>query len=100
MSNSLASRARIGMYLEINEWLHLAYADQRDGRGSQHWWRLFFDDSLREVVERATNNTAITVGTKRPQESARHSTQGMPQLCWSGMYFRSKAELKIAQVDS
>ena len=88
------------MYLEINEWMHLAYADQRDGRGSQHWWRLFFDDSLREVVERATNNTAITVGTKRPQESARHSPQGMPQLCWSGMYIRSKAELKIAQVDS
>ncbi|MEL6555355.1 MAG: hypothetical protein AAFQ63_18125 [Cyanobacteria bacterium J06621_11] len=32
LSASLASRARIGMYLEINEKLHLAYADQRDGR--------------------------------------------------------------------
>lgn len=95
---SLASRARIGMYLEISEKLHLAYADQRDGRGSQHWWRLFFDDSLREVVERAANSTAIAIGTKQRREEARHASQGAPQICWSGMYFRSKAELKIAQV--
>jgi len=44
LQSSLASRARIGMYLELNDRLHLAYADQRDGRGSQHWWQLFFDD--------------------------------------------------------
>lgn len=95
---SLASRTRIGMYLEINEHLHLAYADQRNGRGSQHWWRLFFDDSRREVVGRAFNATAIAVGTKRRQEEARHTNQGAPSICWSGMYFRSKAELRIAQV--
>ncbi len=59
LSASLASRARIGMYLEINEKLHLAYADQRDGRGSQHWWRLFFDDSIREVLEQAASSTAL-----------------------------------------
>ena len=98
LTASLASRARIGMYLELNEKLHLAYADQRDGRGSQHWWRLFFDDSMREVVERAANATAIAIGTKQRQEEARHASQGTPQLCWSGMYFRSKAELMIAQV--
>lgn len=98
LSNSLASRARIGMYLELNEKLHLAYADQRDGRGSQHWWRLFFDDSLREAVERAANSTALAIGTKQRQESARHTSQGTPQICWGGMYFRSKAELSIAKV--
>ena len=99
LSASLASRARIGMYLEINEKLHLAYADQRDGRGSQHWWRLFFDDSLREVVERAASSTATASGTsQQQQEQVRHSRQGAPFLCWSGMYFRSKAELKIAQL--
>lgn len=97
LNASLASRARIGMYLEINEKLHLAYADQRDGRGSQHWWRLFFDDSLRETVERAANATALAVGTQRRQEEGRHTNQGAPSLCWSGMYFRSKAELAVAQ---
>lgn len=85
------------MYLELNDRLHLAYADQRNGRGSQHWWRLFFDDLLREAVERAANSTAIAVGTKQRREDARHTNQGAPSICWSGMYFRSKAELRIAQ---
>ena len=98
LSASLASRARIGMYLELSEKLHLAYADQRDGRGSQHWWRLFFDDSQRAAVERAANSTALAVGTRQPQESTRQAGQGAPSICWSGMYFRSNAELKIAQV--
>lgn len=97
LSASLASRARIGMYLELNEKLHLAYADQRDGRGSQHWWRLFFDDSLREVVERVANSTALAIGTRQQQESTRQAGQGAPSLCWSGMYFRSRAELMIAK---
>ncbi|EDX82489.1 hypothetical protein S7335_1193 [Synechococcus sp. PCC 7335] len=97
LNASLASRTRLGLYLEINEKLHLAYADQRDGRGSQHWWRLFFDDSLREIVERAANAKALAVGTQSRQEEARHTNQGVPSLCWSGMYFRSKAELAIAK---
>jgi hypothetical protein len=97
LSASLANRARIGMYLELNDKLHLAYADQRDGRGSQHWWRLFFDDSMREAVERAANSTALAVGTQQKREDARHARQGAPSLCWSGMYFRSQAELLIAQ---
>ena len=94
---SLASRARIGMYLELNEKLHLAYADQRDGRGSQHWWRLFFDDSMRAIVEQAANSTALAVGTNQPQEEVRNSRQGAPSMCWNGMYFRSKAEIAIAK---
>lgn len=97
LSASLASRARLGMYLEINEKLHLAYADQRDGRGSQHWWRLFFDDALREAVERATNSTAFAVGTQQQREEVRHASQRAPSLGWSGMYFRSRAEVMIAK---
>lgn len=94
---SLASRTRLGMYIELNDNLHLAYADQRDGRGSQHWWRLFFDDSIRETVERAANSTAIAAGTQQRREETRQPSQSRPSLCWSGMYFRSKAELCIAQ---
>ena len=98
LSSSLASRARIGMYLELNPKLHLAYADQRDGRGSQHWWRLFFDDSLRETLERVASATALAVGTKQRQEETRRAYPSTPPICWSGMYFRSNAELAIAKV--
>lgn len=98
LSASLASRARIGMYLEVNANLHLAYADQRDGRGSQHWWRLFFDDSNREVVERAASSTALAVGTQQPREEVRRGRQGAPAMCWNGMYFRSNAEIAVAKV--
>ncbi|MGC1306612.1 MAG: hypothetical protein WA885_05235 [Phormidesmis sp.] len=58
----------------------------------------FFDDSLRELVERAASSTALAIGTKQRQEDARHTSQGTPPICWSGMYFRSNAELMIAKV--
>jgi len=40
----LYPKTRPGFYMEIKPNLHLAYADQRDGHGTQHWWRLFFDE--------------------------------------------------------
>lgn len=44
----LYARTRPGFYIELSSNLHLAYADQRDGHGSQHWWRLFFDEHYRK----------------------------------------------------
>ncbi|MFM7881953.1 MAG: hypothetical protein ACKO8H_08955 [Microcystis panniformis] len=53
----LYPKTRPGFYRSIKPNLHLAYADQRDGHGTQlavslpnlHWWRLFFDqDWLRK----------------------------------------------------
>ena len=40
LNGFLYSRTRPGFYIELNEALHLAYADQRDGHGKPHWWRL------------------------------------------------------------
>lgn len=36
VENWLANRQRTGFYFEISEHLHFGYADQRDGRGTQH----------------------------------------------------------------
>lgn len=38
------------MYLELKPKFHLAYADQREGHGTQHYFRVFFDDSLKEKI--------------------------------------------------
>ena len=92
----LYSRTRPGFYLELDNHLHLAYADQRDGHGSQHWWRLFFDDQYREQIENATKSSALTVGTKVP-ESNRSSAGHNAYKEWGGMYFRSSAEIAIAE---
>ena len=48
--------------MELDNHLHLAYADQRDGHRTQHWWRLFFDEQSREQKETATKNSSLTVG--------------------------------------
>lgn len=57
------TRTRPGFYLEINEHLHIAYADQRDGHGTPHWWRLFFDNDSKPQVEQFTHGTALIVGS-------------------------------------
>ena len=91
----LYSRTRPGFYMELDNHLHLAYADQRDGHGSQHWWRLFFDEKFREKIETATKSSALTVGNKAPQ-SDRSSTHNAYKE-WGGMYFRSQPEIAIAE---
>lgn len=93
----LFSRTRPGFYMELNEHLHLAYADQRDGHGSQHWWRLFFDKNYQEQIENATKVTALTVGKKVPESNDNSAPGHNAYKEWGGMYFRSKAEIAIAE---
>ncbi|MFM6073904.1 MAG: hypothetical protein ACKPB9_20335, partial [Dolichospermum sp.] len=50
ISDWLSIRNRPGFYKELSTNLHLAYADQRDGHGSQHWWKLFFNDDYKASV--------------------------------------------------
>ena len=52
-----------GFYFEFSTGLHLAYADQRDGHGTQHYWRLFFGDELKEKIENISKQVAIVVAT-------------------------------------
>ncbi len=101
INSYLYTRTRPGFYLEMNEHLHLAYADQRDGHGTSHWWRLFFDNNFRPQVERFTHGTALTVGSKQAA-STDNSTFGNQSAAnaykeWGGMYFRSQTEIKIAE---
>jgi Protein of unknown function (DUF559) len=93
----LYSRTRPGLYLELNEHLHLAYADQRDGHGTQHWWRLFFDKHYQEQIEYATKTTALVIGKKAPETNNNFVPGHNAYKEWGGMYFRSQAEVAIAE---
>lgn len=93
----LFSRTRPGFYMELNEHLHLAYGDQRDGHGSQHWWRLFFDKNYQEQIENATKVTALSVGKKAPERNSYSAPGHNAYKEWGGMYFRSQAEIAVAE---
>jgi len=92
LNNFLYSRTRPGFYLELNDALHLAYADQRDGHGTAHWWRLFFGDRLRSQIEELTKSNALVV-SQSPSNQANSGVRAE----WGGMYFRSKVEIRIAE---
>jgi len=94
----LYTRTRPGFYFELSNQLHLAYADQRDGHGTQHYWRLFFDDVLKQRIENISRKTAIVVATGEKSEhktEAKDYYQGQKE--YYGMYFRSDAEIIIAK---
>ena len=91
----LFPRTRPGFYLEMNVHLHLAYADQRDGQKSQHYWRLFFDEQVKEKIERASRGNALVVGAEPKKNQANSGVRA--EHSWFGMYFRSRVEMKMAQ---
>jgi hypothetical protein len=94
IGDSLYSRTRPGFYMELNESLHLAYADQRDGHGTTHWWRLFFSENLREKIEELTKSNALAVSN----ETKNQANSGVrAEYEWGGIYFRSQVEIRIAQ---
>jgi very-short-patch-repair endonuclease len=88
-------RTRPGFYLELNTHIHLAYADQRDGHNTQHYWRLFFDDESKQKIEKATRANALVVGEPLKKNQANSGVRA--EYSWFGMYFRSKVEMKMAQ---
>ncbi len=100
----LYSRTRPGFYLEIGEHIHIAYADQRSGHGTQHWWRIFFDDLYKQQIERFVQSSALTVTEQNAssgddnnfrQDSVDNNVNSLKE--WGGMYFRSVCEIKIAE---
>ena len=98
INQRLFSKTRPGFYTELNDHLHLAYADQRDGHGSQHWWRLFFDDNYKQQIEYATRSNALTVGKKPKPKKKQYSKSGHnAEFEWGGMYFRSPHEIAVAE---
>lgn len=97
--NALLYRnTRPNCYLELNKKLHLAYAHQKDGRNTQHYWRLFFDDSCKEQIEKAVNSTAIVINKNNASQERNQKQSGYEGLKeWGGMYFRSEAEIALAE---
>lgn len=90
ISNWLTIRIRPGFYQEFDEHLHLAYADQRDGHGTQHWWTLFFDDFVNRLV---LENIKIQINSVKNRVSENNSNASHQ---WGGLHFRSKTEVRIA----
>jgi len=85
----LYTRTRPNFYIEMHEYLHLAYADQRSGSGTQHWWRLFFDDRLKQKIENITKSSALTVNEQQTEQTYQSATGDInPSKEWGGMHFR------------
>ena len=80
---------RPGFYKRLGESLHLGYAGQPDGHGTQHHWRLFYDDRLKERLE------PMGVGSTSGSQAGNSTGQGTIE--WGGLYLRSEAELRIAK---
>ena len=80
---------RPGLYKRLGESLHLGYAGQPDGHGTQHHWRLFYDDRLKERLE------PMGVGSTSGSRGSNPTGQGTIE--WGGLYLRSEAELRIAK---
>ena len=98
LSSWLYSRTRPGLYIELFPELHLAYGDQRDGHGTQHYWRLFFNDKIRKRIEYIVKSSALTVGSQAKEDSSNYNSAfGNKVEEWGGMFFRSKAEIAIAK---
>lgn len=95
----LYNRTRPGCYVELGKKLHLAYGHQKDGRGTQHYWRLFFDDLYKNQIEIAVNSSAIVISKNQTsQQQNNHAQSAYPGLKeWGGMYFRSEAEICLAE---
>ncbi|ODG97130.1 hypothetical protein A4S05_01735 [Nostoc sp. KVJ20] len=86
----LAIRSKSGFYKELAPNLHLAYADQRDGHNSKHWWTLFFNEHYKEDI---LNNIKIEISSVKSKYS-KDDTNAQHQ--WGGLNFRSRTEVRIA----
>ncbi|MBD2457286.1 DUF559 domain-containing protein [Nostoc sp. FACHB-87] len=83
-------RTKTGFYKELSSGLHLAYADQRDGHKTQHWWTLFFNDDYKQDILRCIK---IEIGLVKSKTSPNESNSTHQ---WGGLNFRSKTEVRIA----
>lgn len=83
-------RTQTGFYKEFTSNLHLAYADQRDGHKSQHWWILYFDDSYKQNI---LNNIKIEISYVKSKDSPNDANADHQ---WGGLHFNSKTEVRIA----
>lgn len=67
--------------------MHIVYIGQPGGHGTQHKWRLYFAEDLKDLVDRASAGSSL-VKTGQQADTDRE---------WGGTNFRSLAEKKIAE---
>jgi hypothetical protein len=75
----------------------LSYGGQPGGRGTEHQWRIYSEDSqhmqrLGQIVNGILTRSQMPVPIARPQ------TEGQQEFSFHGMTYRSPAELAIARV--
>lgn len=87
----LEARQKTGFYFEITEHLHLAFADQRDGKGSEYWWFIYYSNSEKRRIFENIKIEEHLVRTKLINNEIRE------QLTWNALTFRSETEVKIAK---
>jgi hypothetical protein len=92
VQNWLNIRQRTGFYFEISEHLHIAFADQRDGKSTPYWWFIYYDNVTRGEVLENIKLQENSVNTKIANRLASE------ELLWNGLTFRSQTEIKIAKV--
>lgn len=72
----LMANTREQFSLEIDKNFYLQYLDQRDGKGTQHYWLIKFNDSYAHKI-----NMVVNINQQ-----------------WQGLTLRSLPELKLAQL--
>lgn len=88
LNQMLYSRTRPGLILDLkSNVLRLAYMGQPGGHGTQHKWRLYFTEALKDTVEKAAAGSALVVTGQRSDDGNE----------WGGTVFRSQAEKQIAE---
>ena len=95
LNQRLFSRTRPNFQVAIKSSLYLAYLDQRDGHGTQHWWRISYNDDWLELMADSIKSTAISQSNSKYKDTVGDGYRAAFE--WGGMFFRSRVEVTIAE---
>lgn len=87
----LEARHQTGFSFEITEHLHIAFADQRDGKGSQYWWCIYYDNLEKKRIFNIIKIQENSVKNKLQNKAIKE------KFLWNALTFRSESEIRIAR---
>ncbi|GAB4232505.1 MAG: hypothetical protein Kow00121_60650 [Elainellaceae cyanobacterium] len=91
LNKKLYNKTRPGFYWEANDSFHIAYAGQPGGAKTQHRWRIFSDDSLKDQITMLIAGTSLAIPQPTTEPNGKYTKE------WGGLYLRSEAEIRIAE---
>lgn len=91
IQNWLNTKQKTGFCFEINEHIYVGFADQRDGRGTQYWWFIYYDHTIRKQIIDNVKIEENLVSTRLENNRVKE------ELLWNGLTFRSQTEKRIAR---